>query len=329
MYKKIYFIMMILLIATVSCRNGRNNMGLLNGEGNYSNKEIVDINGKIYTEEDIYNFSFHTIKELNPDNYTSHNILSFLQDEFINHTLLYHETVRRKLIVYDSSLDKTLNSLRTDKGAYDLKLSIGSYYTDNNKIIKDLHSRTTIGQLLDTIITNKVVVTDEDIKKYYNTHKELTNLPDRAKVSQIYSKDREKMELALVELSKGLVFSEVAERFSGASESVKGGNLGYIYRNNDMPDIFKSVFKLRVGKYSGILESEYGYHIFYLESYKRGGRQPLNKVKKQIAQHLKEIKNDEAIKEYIDELRSNANIKIIDNFTLINYPLYLKSRDSK
>ena len=110
---------------------------------------------------------------------------------------------------------------------------------------------------------------------------------DQAHLFQIFTTDKQVAEKAMAELKRGLAFNEVAARYSEGPEKEEGGDLGFI-SDDVYPEIFGEAFKLKPGKISDIVKSEYGYHIILNGKYKyisKLSSLQLNKFYRQLRQN--------------------------------------------
>ncbi len=328
-YFSVLFIFVSLLTSLYGCEKS-NNLAVdkkINVEDIYVDSPVLMISGKKYSEKDIYEFSKLTINEMDEISYSNAEVLNFLVDKFVEYNLLLNEANRLEIVFFDTELDRSLNSLRTPEGAYDLKIGTDSYYTDNVAMIKNINNMSKIEALISEISKDNLTVTENEILAYYNSNRAQFTTPNKAHVSHIYSADLAKIEKAYAELAKGFAFSEVAERFSDSPDAVDGGDIGFIEKDNDVSDIFDTVFKLKVNKYSKILKSETGgYHIFYVSEFKSGGRQRLVTVKPKIIEFIEQRKKQDRLEVYVDELYEKADVEIVNSFNLDNYSKYIKSR---
>jgi len=90
---------------------------------------------------------------------------------------------------------------------------------------------------------------------------------------------KNKIELALKDLKSGKDFTETAKKYS-EGESVKNdGDLGWFSAAEMLPEIAKTVFGLKKGATSDIIESQLGYHIILVEDQKTEGDVPKLKLK--------------------------------------------------
>lgn len=78
-------------------------------------------------------------------------------------------------------------------------------------------------------------------------------------------------------------------------------------------NVFKALFSLEKGKYSEVLESRVGYHIFYAVDKKSQYILPFEEAKPQLVNYFKLMEQDKIVKEefvgIIKELRSKASIE--------------------
>ena len=68
-------------------------------------------------------------------------------------------------------------------------------------------------------------------------------------------------EKILKDLKKGIDFAELARQFSDGPSGSKGGDLGRFTRGQMVPEFDQAVFNLKPGAVSGVVETQFGYHI--------------------------------------------------------------------
>ncbi len=72
---------------------------------------------------------------------------------------------------------------------------------------------------------------------------------------------RKLAEKILKELKSGKDFAELARKYSDGPSGPKGGVLGRFARDQMVPEFDKAVFSLEPGEISGVVETQFGYHI--------------------------------------------------------------------
>jgi len=83
----------------------------------------------------------------------------------------------------------------------------------------------------------------------------------KVKASHILVKKRSQAETILGELQQGADFSEMAKKHSICPSKKNGGNLGFFTRGQMVKEFEKTAFALGKGEMSGIVKTEFGYHI--------------------------------------------------------------------
>ncbi|MCG7552371.1 SurA N-terminal domain-containing protein [Pseudoalteromonas sp. Of11M-6] len=138
-------------------------------------------------------------------------------------------------------------------------------------------------------------VTEEALKTYYEEQKNQYLEPERRRVSHILvdaSEDAEaakqKADEILAELNNGADFAVIAEEKSDDVVSAElGGDLDWIERDMMDPAFEDAAFALAaVGDVSGVVESEFGFHIIKLTDIQRQQAQSFEDVKDNLRAEL-------------------------------------------
>lgn len=138
---------------------------------------------------------------------------------------------------------------------------------------------------------------------------------DRAKAKEIIdwvtNEARKKINQASLSLKEGKSFQSVAKEFSeDPKTSEKGGDLGFLMKNQTLPEISRVMVKLMVGETSNIIESSLGFHIIQLTEKKERNSIALDEVKSEILNHLLKLETEKKLKDHLSSLRKNSQIKI-------------------
>jgi peptidyl-prolyl cis-trans isomerase D len=141
---------------------------------------------------------------------------------------------------------------------------------------------------------------------------------------------RKKAEEILAEVRKSPgSFAELAKKYSqdpGSAE--KGGNLGYFDRGMMVKPFADAVFALgKVGDISGVVKSDYGYHIIELTGIQPGRTRTLDDVRKELTAELQKQKAARAYAE-ASERFSNLVFEQADSLQAVAQRFKLKLQDS-
>jgi peptidyl-prolyl cis-trans isomerase C len=187
------------------------------------------------------------------------------------------------------------------------------------------------------------LVSEADIQKYYNQHldefeevrarhiligtkaqaeesddTDSDEAPKKTLDAKGLSKEeaQKKAESILDRVHKGEDFAKLAQENSDDPGSkTSGGDLGYFGRGKMVPVFEQTAFALKPGEVSGVVESQFGYHIIKVEDH----RTPASsdpKVQQEIIGKLKQDK----VKEKVDSIVNNSKVQIAEDFNVPEAP---------
>jgi len=188
--------------------------------------------------------------------------------------------------------------------------------------------------LLDERVKGKVHVTDTQVKKFYKDKYEDFKRPEAFRVRHIFIAyvpfdvvqntpheemkekagayrvaSKKKIDEVVAKIQTGERFEDLAKLYSDDKESAaKGGDLEFMYKGVFDPQFDKAVEKLKVGETSGIVETEFGYHIIQLMETKPPEYAPFEEVEESIQKHLFMTEAQKLVGRYIEILRKKADI---------------------
>jgi peptidyl-prolyl cis-trans isomerase D len=142
-------------------------------------------------------------------------------------------------------------------------------------------------------------VTDNQIQQAYQDNHDSYQVPERVRVRHILIKTQGKpKEQApalkakagdlLKQIQNGGDFEALAKKNSeDPGSAVKGGELGWLLHGQTVPNFDKTAFSLAPGQTSGVIETEYGYHILQVEEKQNAHMQTLDEVRPQLEADLR------------------------------------------
>ncbi len=193
-------------------------------------------------------------------------------------------------------------------------------------------------ELIRREIAPKVEVSDEETKQYYEDNKARFAKPVLYRVSHIHiatikpsgdaedeasrmnakrltrminEEAKEKISSILKKIKASEDFAQLAKRFSEDEASKnKGGQLGDLHPDSTIPEISKEMIKLHEGETSGIIQSQFGYHILKLDEIIPSTLMPFADTKTDIMNLLLKMKTRTLFETYVEGLGEKAEIQI-------------------
>ena len=171
-----------------------------------------------------------------------------------------------------------------------------------------------VGNTADFVQSAKI--SDAQLQQQYQDNIDSYRTPERVKVRHILIKTqgkpkpdvpklKVKADDILNQLHHGGDFAELAKKNSedpGSAE--KGGELGWIVKGQTVPNFEKTAFGLKPGELSGVVETEYGYHIIQLEDKQAAHTQSFDEVKPQLLAEAQKQAAGELLKKAVDAARA-------------------------
>lgn len=168
-------------------------------------------------------------------------------------------------------------------------------------------------------------ITDDDLKQYYDQHLDQYKIPDRVHVRHILIKttvpgadgkvDQKAVDAAkakaddiLRQLQGGANFAELAKKNSDDPGSAqKGGELPPFQHGAMVPEFEQAAFALQnKGQLSGLVKSQYGFHIIQLIDKESAHTKSFEEVKAEIEPLVKQQKESKASDELARAVQAQA-----------------------
>lgn len=201
---------------------------------------------------------------------TPESLREYIVEDYINQLLMQNAIKEYNIQVSDAELNdawnQTVAGYESEDAFIELLEQIG--YTKDS--YKESMAGNIAQQKLRDTVAPKNDVSDEDIVAYYNDNVEMFN--DARKSSHILfavnedgsNKDEQRAaaQEVLDKLNAGeITFEDAAKEHSDDGSGAQGGNVGWDRLTTFVPEYQQALSQLGVGEMSGIIESQFGFHI--------------------------------------------------------------------
>jgi peptidyl-prolyl cis-trans isomerase C len=176
-----------------------------------------------------------------------------------------------------------------------------------------------VQRMLDTTLADKAKVTDADLKKYFEEHKDEFTAEDRLTLAHIQFDNLKAAEEARSRLKRGEDFAALARALStDALSRDKGGLLGTVERSKAPPEFSEALADMKKGDVSAPVKTRHGYHLVKLMDVEPGKLVAFEGVREPLRQFLAQEKQRKALEDYIASLKKDYKVELntaeIDRF---------------
>ena len=186
--------------------------------------------------------------------------------------------------------------------------------------------RTVLGQqkLMAKEFPDEATFTEEDAKAYYEANKAKYETPEQVRASHILIKTdfsdpnsdpnqvkataKAKTDDLLKQVNAGGDFAALAKTYSDCPSAPRGGDLDFFRKGQMVPAFDKVAFETEVGKVSGIVETQYGFHIIKVTDRKEASTTSFEDAKPGIIAEQGQMKLRELAIKYVEKLKADAKI---------------------
>ena len=269
------------------------------------------------------------IKALNYSPEKEREALFKLRAELLNQIIdekLTDQAVKRNNIeVSEKEIDATIERIKAARSLTDEDIRAGIALQG---LTMEGYRKAIKEQLLRSILVNreiksKIVITEDEIKKYYEAHREKYAGETKYHIWNIFIRSSEvvdesakelalgKMESIITKLNQGQAFESLAAQKPDSSMDPEGADLG-LYRLDELsPQLQKTVKDMKAGDFSPILKTDMGYQIIYVQKIIHTDAKSMADVKAEIQQTLYEDAVEKRFQTWLKNLRKKSYIKIV------------------
>ena len=183
-----------------------------------------------------------------------------------------------------------------------------------------------IEEAIEELLAREVVTpspTDEECRRYYDAHPRefesgdlvharhiLFQVTPSVRIPEIRARAEQTLNELLREPDR---FAAVAAEMSNCPSGQHGGNLGQIGRGDTVPEFEKAIFRMGpTGLLRELVKTRHGFHIVAIDRRIPGKRLPFDMVRDQIAERLRVMVEEKALRQYISVLAGKASIQGAD-----------------
>ena len=240
-------------------------------------------------------------------------------DQAIGAKLLLDQAARLDIPVTEKDIDaEVARVVQQVGGEENYKKALAAQGISEADFRKELEKGARVNMLVNQACAHVADPTEDEVTAFYVAHKQEYVEPHQVLCQHILVKGSNDAALDKIkEIRERIVndkadFAEEAKKHSDCPSGAQGGSLGWFGRGMMVPEFDKAAFEMKKGEVSGVVTTEFGYHIIYKADERGGGQQTIVDVHDQIKDLLRHEARGKAMDAYVAELREKATIEYKD-----------------
>jgi parvulin-like peptidyl-prolyl isomerase len=282
---------------------------------------IAEVNESGITSDQLQNAFLNAISQYDDATLSSLDqsaIVSFkknILDQLINYELFHQQAKKEKVKISNNEINLEIDKIKDNFSSPE---GFNEALKANNitlvRLKEDIERQLMINSIL-AETRNQVSISDEELLEYYNVNKESFIEPEQIYARHILVETEEEANILLLQLKEGLTdFAELAKEKSIGPSAPSGGDLGFFARGQMVKEFEDAAFSLEAGEISGVVQTQFGYHIIKCEERKEEYSPVFEEAIERISNILRSQRENEAITALTSKLKEEANIVINYDF---------------
>ena len=240
-------------------------------------------------------------------------------DQFVVRTLLLAETEKQGITAPEAELQEALAKVKSNLPAGQTYAQLLAKSPKGEAgLLDELTTGLKINKLLERELKDQLVVSEKEVATFTLENKARLQRPERVHARHILVKSlpaddaaakaagKAQIDGLRQQLADGGDFAALAAEHSSCNSRTKGGDLGFFTRGRMAKPFEEAAFSQEVDALGPVVETQFGYHIIQvLEKQAAGIAQP-----EEVEQMIKQRKQQEAIRTYVQSLREGADITV-------------------
>jgi parvulin-like peptidyl-prolyl isomerase len=244
------------------------------------------------------------LKRLMPDVETvpedKKRLTAVLVERLVDHCRILEYGRERGISVSEEEVEAAVSEIRRDYGQ-DFEEILLKRAIDLEEWKEGLREQILMRKIIEKALETVPAPTAEEIRAYYEAHAQEFKRPPSVKARQVILPTKKEAQELAAKLAKGGKTEELA---------AGGGEMGWVEQGELDERIDKVLFSLPIGRFSPVVETPYGFHIFQVTSKRVEGAPSLPEVAPEIERKLFSQKEEAFFSEWLKRLEEQFPMTI-------------------
>ena len=247
-------------------------------------------------------------------------------NQLIDQALTDQELERQGIDVGEPEIDAAIERVKESRYLTDeqLRRSLEEQGITYEAYREQVKKQILRARLVNREIKSKIVITDEDVRRYYEENKEYYAGQTEYHLRNLYvrlpsfvtdsdrRRTRETLETIRQELAGGAAFESVVNRYAAGDGGIESSDLGYFNLEDLSRELRELLGEMRTGESTPVLETDFGYQIVYVQEIANSEGKALEEASAEIENKLYNEVVDEKYQSWLQSLRERSYIRIIN-----------------
>jgi len=197
-----------------------------------------------------------------------------------------------------------------DEGAFETSLAAqGISYSDWRRM---LAIELLVKKTLDLALASRVTVSADEVRQYYESHRDEFNHPAQVLAQHAVLPTREMAQRLVERVAAGEDMVKAAEEMG--APLVEDGEPIWLSRGHMPEALEEKIFSLKPGKLAGPMASDYGFHVVRVLDKKPAQKANLAQAAEAIQRRLTADKMESLAEQWLENLRGQADVRFDQAF---------------
>jgi len=245
-------------------------------------------------------------------------------ERLIEERLIDQEAKRAGIKVTGKEIDSAIEEIKRQHGASqeDLEKALARDGLTPENFRGEIEKQILRAKLVSTAVKVDVPMGEKELRDFYQKNKDryrsietyrpahiLLAVPREASPDEVLE-IRKKCQDILERIRRGADFGEMALIYSNDISAKDRGELGFFKKGELLPAFEREALRLKMGEVSGIVRTNYGFHIIKLIDRKGGEPLAFEEVGEKVKTDYSNQETEKAFKQFLSTLKAKSVIEI-------------------
>ena len=232
-------------------------------------------------------------------------------EQLVARKLILQEAEKSGVTISEEDLDAEMEQIIAEnfQGSQEEFMSVLDLYgIDPDSFREDAR----LNLLVRELALTRMDITEEEVREYFEENQDFFGQPEEVEARHILLETEEEADEVMGLLDEGGDFAELAAEYStdlGSRDS--GGSLGFFGRGVMVPEFEEAAFSLAVGERSGIIATDFGFHIIEVLDRREEETREFEEISDEVREAVIDQRVPQVINQLVMELFEEAEIEYL------------------